>query len=122
MEVFVLMLSMFLAAGSSLALVAWVVGFTVHWQMTKENREVLKWDYASFKQFQAEVSKHKLTPMQGYKGSFSGPGVYIHAGIIRFGNKGMCLTPIAYLQFLKWQRKNYPKPTGPRQKGLWSAK
>ena len=124
MGALILLLSMGLAVASILGLVFWFVGLTVHWQMTKESREVVKWDYANFKQFQAEVAKHKIVPMPGYRGSFQSEDriAYIHAGIIRFGNRGMCLNPIAFLQFQEWRMKNTPKPPEDRQVGLWSAK
>jgi len=85
-----------------------LIGWTVHLEMTKE--DVSEYGYGNYSDFKKEFNKKEWTRNKMYpKSFFNDIGFldnHIHARIIKFDNKGMCLTYFAYLRFIYFEEKN----------------
>jgi hypothetical protein len=83
------------------------VEHSIHKSMTQECSEC--WGNGNFKQFLIEYKKVTWKRSSKYtKSHFSEDNSKneIHASIIKFNGKGMCLDLWSYIRFRKWENKN----------------
>lgn len=76
------------------------IPWSTHLEMTKSHSKT--WGWGNFKMFLREFNSRKWKRQQNYPLSyFSDPygESEIHASIIQFGDKGMCLDLISYWKF-----------------------
>lgn len=84
-----------------------------HAFLTMDNEHVISWGWGTWKDFWREYTKRQWTRSKEFRYSHFAEDndsivdeAYIHAGIIRFGNRGMILYPWSYVLFLLWMLKN----------------
>lgn len=102
----------------AIGVIFFIVGQTVHKDMTINNSGVKEWGYGSFRDFQRELQSREIRRDPMWDTSLFGDGIYIHAGIIRFDNKGMVLRGLSYLRFLLFMRAQR-KVAQNLRKNLW---
>lgn len=116
---FVILGFVFAFISISIAMFLYVPWGTHRSMMVNNNLGVEVWGYADFQRFLKEYNDPKYnwrTDTDFKESIFSEPDIpirdrerfydgYIHAGIIRFGDKGMVLDPISYFRFLRWKTK-----------------
>jgi len=103
----------------AVAFITFVIVASTIWEssryMTISHQHNKTWGYATFSTFLKEYNKsvYNWSIWKHFKNSLFSKDSrgevyhngYIHAGIIRFGDKGMVLYPLSYLRFLWWKKK-----------------
>jgi len=91
--------------------------------------EKCEWSCASFKTFLKEYNKYdgwerdELWSFSHFGGTLSSAGrnkYYIHAGIIKFNDKGMLLYPHSHFMYLIWLITNRLVTPSNYKKDLWN--
>lgn len=100
---------------------------SVNWNTHRFNtiNKTNVWGYGNFKQFKKEFNKIEWRYDSLFPSSFfcADPrGTEIHAGVIKFNNKGMVLTPLAYIpvHIFLYRMKKRTKFTK-KYKNLWNT-
>lgn len=99
-----------------------ISNYIIHIEMNKEKK--LPYDYVDFNTFLNEFNKYKDNPDIKYetqsiflRDSNYDPIVYLHADIVRFGDKCMIFKPLSWFKYCRWIKKQCKNKN--RVKGLW---
>lgn len=87
---------------SAFVLIPWLV----HFDMTKEHSK--NWGWGNFNLFLREYNKREWMRQDQYPYSYFGCNCnedQIHASIIKFNQKGMCLNFLSFWRFQIWNHK-----------------
>lgn len=102
-----------------------IADYKVHIKMNKD--EKLPYDYVDFNIFLNEFNKYKDNPDIKYKDESIflrdenyDPIVYLHASIVRFGDRCMIFKPLSWFKYRRWLKKQCKNKN--RVKGLWDNK
>lgn len=109
----------------SLGIFTCISSYKTHVKMNKD--EKLPYDYVDFTTFLNEFNKYKDNPNMKYKTESIflrdenyDPIVYLHADIVRFGDKCMIFKPLSWFRYCRWIKKQCKNKN--RVKGLWDNK
>lgn len=98
------------------------IEWETHQHMVKMRGDVEEYGYANFQTFLEEFEKRNWKRNEEWPTSYFGEDSrkdYIHAGIIKFDNKGMILDFISFWHFYHWSQKNKLIPENKFKKDLW---
>lgn len=80
-----------------------LIVYSAHVAMTRNNTAI--WGFSTWKYFILMFNQYQWSRDKSYRLSFF-CGSEIHAGVIKFDNRGMVLLPISYIIFICWLIKN----------------